>query len=327
MSKMLELKSVNYSFGENFSLENISFEVHQGECLGIIGESGCGKTTLLKLIFGKIEPEKGEVLWNGKKVPGPSEQLILGHEDFKYVTQDFELMPFTSVLENIIKPLSRQFMDENIQKARTLLKVVDLEEFEDRKVKNLSGGQKQRVALAQALAKKPKLLLLDEPFSHVDNFLKNKLRRNLFEFLKTEHITCIVVSHDTADVIPFSNKILVLKKGKVIKISNPQELYRSPEFAYVAGLFGDFNHLNSKLIFDSGEKSKKLIVYPEDIKAIQDRNGDALVTHQYFSGSYYAILFNWKNQSLIIHSKIPLDPEVKYNLKFNRDIILRRNED
>jgi ABC-type Fe3+/spermidine/putrescine transport system ATPase subunit len=322
---MLKLESVCYSYKQAFRLDDVSFKVNKGECLGIIGKSGCGKTTILKLIFGEFEPESGKIEWDGKKVLGPSEQLISGHEDFKYVTQDFELMPFISVLENIIKPLSRQYMSQNVERARTLLKVVDLERFEHRKVKNLSGGQKQRVALAQALAKKPKLLLLDEPFSHIDNFLKNELRRNLFELLKKEEITCVVVTHDIADILPFSDNIAVLKNGNLLKYNSPENLYNSPELPYVAGLFGDYNHIESDLITDLNVGMESVIVYPQDVEIEEDRHGNTKVIDQYFSGSHYLVKVKWNNKNIYLNSQEKLDPENTYNLIFNLEKIKVRN--
>ncbi len=323
---MLELSGVCYSYDQTFKLNAISFKVKKGEVLGIIGESGCGKTTLLKLIFGELEPEAGEIRWNGEKVPGPSDQLILGHKDFKYVTQDFELMPFISVLENIIKPLSRQFMSENIQRAKDLLKVVDLEEFENRKVKDLSGGQKQRVALAQALAKSPRLILLDEPFSHIDNFLKNKLRRNLFDFFKKEMITCIVVTHDIADVLPFSSNIAVLKDGSLISHESPQNMYAAPGTSYIAGLFGDFNHLNSSLIPNLDSDKASVIVYPQDIKLVENPDGNAKILDQYFYGAFFHVKAEWQNKEVFVHSKTELNKKSRYKLEFNSDKIKTRNK-
>jgi len=320
---MLKVESINYTYQKSFQLRDISFELDSGQILGIIGESGCGKTTILNLIFGKLDTAEGSIYWSNNKILGPSHQLIAGREDFKYVTQDFELMPYTSVLENIIKPLSRQYLEDNIIRANELLKVVNLEEHQNKKVKNLSGGQKQRVALAQALANTPKLLLLDEPFSHIDSFFKNKLRRELFRFLKKEKITCIIATHDKADVLAFSDKILVLKQGEMLDYRSPKQLYNSPSSGYVAGLFGDYNLVNSKFISTEFNEDE-IVVYPNEIELRILSKNSVKITDQYFMGEYYKVIVNYKSKTFIVHSLKQLNEHSSYILIFKVDTILNR---
>lgn len=323
---MLKVESVNYAYQDSFQLTDISFELNTGDVLGVIGESGCGKTTLLKLLFGKLDANKGKLLWHNEKILGPSHQLIAGHEDFKYVTQDFELMPYITVLENIIKPLSRQHLDESTKRAKELVRLVNLENQEQRKVKNLSGGQKQRVALAQALAKKPKLLLLDEPFSHIDSFFKNELRRNLFRFIKKEQITCIIATHDNADVLPFADKIMVLKNGKKLDYKTPEQLYNNPGSPYVAGLFGDYNLINSNLI-PAEQTKKQTVIYPHELEIVVSSKNDIEIMSHYFMGDYYKIIIKYDDQILIVHSLELPDFKLSYTIKFKKDLILKRLRD
>jgi len=320
---MLEVKSIHYAFHKNFALQNISFELDPGEILGIIGESGCGKTTLLKLLFGKMDTDKGEMYWQGDKILGPSHQLIAGHKDFKYVTQHFELMPYITVLENIIKPLSRQYLEDNFNRAKDLLNLVNLEDYQDKKVKNLSGGQKQRVALAQALAKPPKLLLLDEPFSHIDNFFKNELRRKLFKFIKEENITCIIATHDNADILPFADKIMVLKKGEIIDFNSPKTIYNNPKNPYTAGLFGDYNFVDSSFISPKLNVSE-IIVYPHEIELIASEDKKVQILDTYFMGEYYKIIIEYEGKKMIIKTIYLPNLSLNYNIKYKAHKVLER---
>lgn len=178
---MLELDIRSFRYAEKEILKELSFSLEQGEHLVILGESGGGKSTLLHLIYGLLPLDMGTVKWQNKPLLGPGHHLIPGEKFIKLVAQDFNVMPFTSVSENIATHLSK--LDEEADKVRIseLLKVVDLYDYKDTLVKNLSGGQKQRVAIATALANAPQLLLLDEPFSNIDTFRKNSLRRKTFQ--------------------------------------------------------------------------------------------------------------------------------------------------
>ncbi|MFN2260747.1 MAG: ATP-binding cassette domain-containing protein, partial [Psychroflexus sp.] len=140
---------------------------------------------------------------------------------------------------------SRMYPEESQERSDELLEVLELTSVKQTKVKNLSGGQKQRVAIGQALAKLPEVLLLDEPFSHIDQFKKNKLRRRLFDYLKSQNITCIFATHDVNDVLPFSDQSLVLQKGEMLDFRNTQSVFEMPKNYYAASLFGDVNALST----------------------------------------------------------------------------------
>ena len=172
---MLEVTIKSFSYSEKEILKNIYLKLEQGKHLAILGESGCGKSTLLHLIYGLLHLDQGHIYWRNRRLMGPRVNLVPGEAFIKLVSQEFNLMPFISVSENIASHLSRMDSQLDDNRVDELLNVVGLRPFKSALVKNLSGGQKQRVALAKALANKPELLLLDEPFSNIDTNRKNKL--------------------------------------------------------------------------------------------------------------------------------------------------------
>lgn len=269
---------MTFAYQDKPIIEHISFKADKGEHLSIIGESGSGKSTLLKLLYGTYDLDEGQIFWKAHKILGPKHNLIIGPEYMKYVAQEFDLMPYTSVAENIGEFLSNFYPEKKQQRIAELLKVVELEAFAKTKVKLLSGGQKQRVALARALAKQPEILLLDEPFSHIDNFKKQSLRRSLFKYLKDKEITCIVATHDQEDVISFSDNIMVLHNAQILAYGSPKDLYNNPKDKLVASFFGEFN-----LMKNHG------IVYANQLKVVPKSNIKATVQKSYFKGHYYLV--------------------------------------
>jgi ABC-type Fe3+/spermidine/putrescine transport system ATPase subunit len=291
---MLEVKNLSFSYGEFSVLDNISFEVKEGEHLSIIGESGCGKSTLLKLLYGTYDLNKGQIFWKENEVLGPKYNLIIGPEYMKYVAQEFDLMPFITTAENIGAFLSNFYPEEKKERIKELLDVVELNDFADIKVKLLSGGQKQRVALAKAIAKQPEILLLDEPFSHIDNFKKQSLRRSLFKYLKKQNITCIVATHDKADVMGFSDRILLLNNQKIEANDTPENLYQHPKTPLIASFFEEFNIIDNK------------IFYAHQLKLVENSNLKANVIRSFFKGNYYLIQADFNGQILFFENPYKL---------------------
>ncbi|WBX76632.1 ABC transporter ATP-binding protein [Tenacibaculum ovolyticum] len=310
---MLKVNNVSFSYNTNKSvLKNISFTLQKGENLCIMGESGCGKSTLLKAIYGLLDLNEGTLFWNDFQILGPAHYLVPGMDFFKYVAQDFDLMPFTSVSENIKKFLSRFYPEEAQKRTTELLEVIEMTNFANEKVKNLSGGQKQRVAIARALAKEPELLLLDEPFSQIDNFKKNSLRRNLFTYLKKKNIACIVATHDGGDALSFANKMIVIKNNQVISEDTPENLYKNPKEKYIASLFDDVN----EIIINRTQ----VLLYPHQIKIIQNSNEKALVKNSYFRGDYWLIEAEYNNQVIFLKHPFIINTKEIVSLKFNKTI-------
>ena len=167
----------------------------------------------------------------------------------------------------------------------------------------MSGGQKQRVALAQVLAKEPELLVLDEPFSHIDNFRKNKLRRSLFAYLKSKNISCIVATHDSTDVLSFTDKTIVMRDGSIIANAPTNEIYNHPPSYYVASLFGDVNELPKSWFDSEAHSSEQFLLYPHQL-SIAAQGIEVKVTETFFMGSHFIVQATHKDRPLLfVHSK------------------------
>jgi ABC-type sulfate/molybdate transport systems ATPase subunit len=218
----------------------------------------------------------------------------------KYLAQDFDLMPFITVAENVGKYLSNFYLEEKQQRIAELLEIVEMTEYASVKAKFLSGGQMQRVALARVLALEPEVLLLDEPFSHIDNFRKNSLRRKLFQYLREKQITTLVATHDSTDVLSFADEVLVMQKGTICAQGKPKDLYSHPQSNYVASLFGDVNELPGHY-FDVEET---LYLYPHQLKVTEVSKLKVTVTNSYFRGSHYLIEASYEKSVLFFeHEK------------------------
>lgn len=291
---MLNVSSLTFSYQNIPVLKDLSFIVNPGEHIAIIGESGSGKSTLLKVLYGEYDLDEGHIFWNNQEVLGPKHNLVIGYDFMKYVAQEFDLMPFISVEENIAKHLSRFYPEETQQRVTELIKVVELEAFAKTKVKTLSGGQKQRVALARALAKQPEIILLDEPFSHIDNFKKQSLRRNVFNHLKSNNIACIVATHDKEDVLGFADRMLVLDEKSIVANAAPQTLYKNPKTPLIASFFGEFNTIDGT------------IYYAHQLKIVEHSNFKATVTQSYFSGNTWLLELVYKSKSVFIRHDLDI---------------------
>lgn len=309
---MLQVNNISFRYNHHKKvLQNISFSLQAGEHLCIMGESGCGKSTLLKIIYGLVDVTEGDLFWKDIQILGPAHHLVPGMEFFKYVPQNFDLMPFISVAENISKHLSRFYPEEAKQRTDELLEVIEMTEFANEKVKTLSGGQQQRVAIARALAKEPEVLLLDEPFSQIDNFKKNSLRRKLFAYLKEKNIACIVATHDGNDALSFADQMIVIKEHKIIAIAHPKELYQHPKTKYVASLFDDVN----ELILNE----KPVLLYPHQLKIVENSEVKATVTNSYFKGYYWLIQAELNDQKIFISHSQSLEQGSEISLNFLLD--------
>ncbi len=232
-------------FGDITALNNINLVIHDKEYFSLLGPSGCGKTTLLRLIAGLIEPNKGEIYIGNKRVDNvPPEDREIG-----FVFQTFALFPHMSVWENVnYGPKVKNF---NPKESKTVvhevLELVKLHERLDAYPNELSGGMMQRIAVARALAAGAKILLLDEPLGQLDAKVRNEIRYEMRKMAKDLKLTAIHVTHDQVEAMSISDRIAVMKKGQIVQVGTPQELYINPKSLFVANFIGESNFLEGEI--------------------------------------------------------------------------------
>ena len=321
---MLEVKNVSFSYDQNPVLEDISFTIKKGEHVSLIGESGCGKSTLLKIIYGLLQVQEGEVFWGTSQIRGPLYNLVPGESYMKYLSQDFDLMPFTSVKENISQYLSAFRPKEMARRSQELLEMIELSDYANTKVNKLSGGQQQRVALARVLAQEPEIILLDEPFSHIDNFSKNGLRRNLFSYLKEKNISCLTATHDHNDVLPFADRVIVLKDRHILANEKTLELYDHPKELYIASLFGEANKIPIDIVKSYANTKRRIIVYAHEFKVSENSGLEVVVNKAYLMGGYFLVEGIAEGEKVYFHSDKKLRPDSIVYLNVSLETLNKR---
>lgn len=304
---LLKVSGISKQLGTTVVLQDISFSQKKFQKLAIVGESGSGKSTLLKIIGGLVQPDSGEVLFENKHVEGPNERLIPGHPKMAYLSQHFELRNNYRV-EEILEYANT--LPE--QEAQSLFGICHISHLLKRKTDQVSGGEKQRIAMARLLIGAPKLFLLDEPFSNLDNLHRNTLRAVIKAMGEKLGITCLMVSHDPVDALSWADEILVMKSGQLIQQNTPEKIYRQPVNEYTAGLFGKFNTLTKTEAAAFGElpkaygNGKKLFIRPEAFTLAAKKSKTAVpgkVTEIAFLGSGYEIEVALPDSMITIRSE------------------------
>ncbi|MCR4030991.1 MULTISPECIES: ABC transporter ATP-binding protein [Flavobacterium] len=314
---MLDIQNISFTYTDNPVIKNISFTIEKGQNIAIIGESGCGKSTLLKLIYGLYDLDEGQIFYGDKPILGPKFNLIPGMPYMKYLAQDFDLSPYETVAENVGKFLSNGFANMKKLRVQELLEMVEMDQFAHVKTKFLSGGQQQRVALVRVLALEPEVILLDEPFSQIDAFRKNALRRNLFRYLKQKGITCIIATHDSTDALSFADQAIVMRNGELLVKDDPSKIYEDPKIKYVASLFGEVNEIPTHLLLSYEDETHKTLVYPHQFKMVSESKLMVKIRRTYFRGSHYLIETVYKRQLIFFESEIDLPIEQEVFLALN----------
>ena len=226
---MLELEHIKKSFGGTTVLEDISIKVEDGEIVSILGQSGCGKTTLLNLILGIEEADSGCIRYNGEDLTHTS----MEKRGFNIVFQDYALFPNLNVRQNITYGLKNKPGISTLQEVEEMVDLLGLREHLDKHIDQLSGGQKQRVAIARTLVMKPRILLLDEPLSALDGIIKESIKERIKTIARELKLTTIIVTHDPEEALTLSDRVLIIENGGIAQYARPTEIISKPKDEFV----------------------------------------------------------------------------------------------
>ena len=322
---IIELKNITVRFDGETVLENLSLSIRDGEFVTLLGASGCGKTTTLRLIAGFLEPDEGDVFFDGQNMKG----VPAYKREVNTIFQRYALFPHYNVFENVAYGLRVRHLPEAEIKERVneMLTLVNLSSFAKRSISKLSGGQQQRVAIARALILKPKVLLLDEPLAALDLKLRKDMQNELKNIQKALGITFVFVTHDQEEALSMSDTVVVMNEGKVQQIGSPIDIYNEPQNAFVADFIGESNILDGVMradyrAFFSGREFECLdkgfevnepvdvVVRPEDVDIVPEDKGmlRGIVTSVTFRGVHFEIIvdisgFKWMIQTTDYHAE------------------------
>lgn len=303
---LLKITHLHKSYNGLKAVNDISITLEKGKILAILGESGSGKTTLLHLIAALYEPDAGTLTLDNERITPPSEKLIAGHPDIKLVKQDYGLFPNISIRENIAYEL--RYYEENYRNQRIddLLKISGLEKVQTHLPRQVSGGEQQRAVIVKAIAEEPKLLLLDEPFSHLDAVNKRRLKTEVLHLIKIEGVSCIFVTHDVADAYGMADELLIMQNGKMLQLGSPEDIYQNPNNQYVAEITGEV--LNSELTTR---------LRPSQIRVSEKSNNRAIIESVKFMGAYYEVMLKTNDSDLKMYSfdKLNVGEEIGIEVK------------
>lgn len=342
---ILKVNNLSKSFGNVKAVQGVNFEAAEGEVLSLLGPSGCGKTTTLRCIAGFENPDRGEIYLDNRKITSiPPEKRGIG-----MVFQNYALWPHMTVYGNLafglqIRKVSKPEIDKRIKKV---LSMVQLEGYENRYPRQMSGGQQQRIAMARALVFEPEIMLLDEPLSNLDAQLREEMRFEFTELQKKLGITAVYVTHDQAEALVISDKIVILNQGKIVQSGSPKEIYSNPKNKFVAGFIAVTSFINGRIDSFTEEK-KKVIVKTDDglvihgfnnsfdigqkvsvamrmnvIKFIQDENKKDKNTVNMFRGkiiqsSYLGNIIDYKIK--VGNWEVRTNSDAKYNFKIGEEV-------
>ena len=305
-SVIVSLRDIVVEFDGQRILDGLNLDIHDKEFVTLLGSSGCGKTTTLRLIAGFLEPNSGKVLLKGQDITGvpPYKRPV------NTVFQKYALFPHLNVFENVAFGLRLKKMDEETirRKVRDMLEVVGLKGFERRSISQMSGGQQQRVAIARSLVNEPEILLLDEPLGALDLKLRKEMQIELKRIQQALELTFIYVTHDQEEALTMSDTIVVMNQGYIQQIGTPENIYNEPENAFVADFIGHSNIIDGTMIKDElveilgarwacvdkgfgNNKPVDVVIRPEDVELVDPSEGtlQGEVTSLIFKGVHYEL--------------------------------------
>lgn len=291
---MLKARNIHFS-RERSILSGIDLDLKQGEVLGLVGPSGAGKSTLLKVIAGLLDAEQGTVHLGKSRVLGPSFNLIPGNPEIQLVNQDFELDLYHTVRENLLVKANYLPAKECGELVEELLEILDLADLRDHQARNLSGGEQQRLALGRALALEPKVILLDEPFAHIDAHLKRSISGYLMALRKVRKTAFVLVTHDGQEVLSLADRIAFFHEGRILRTDTPEAFYYRPQSAFEGLFFGELNAIR--------RNRKELLFRPVEF-SLDTSEGSGLLDVQFvrksFAGPYYENHFKVNKKETIV---------------------------
>ena len=311
---ILQLKGVRKAFGDTEVLKGIDLEIARGEFITLLGASGCGKTTTLRIIAGLETPDAGQVFLDGQDITG----LEPNKRSVNTVFQSYALFPHMNVADNIGYGLKLKKVPKNLiaEKVKEMLKLVQLSGYEKRMPEQLSGGQRQRVAIARAVVNEPKVLLLDEPLGALDLKLRRQMQLELKRLQKQLQITFIYITHDQEEAINMSDRIAVMNHGVLEQVGTPNEIYYQPRTSYVAGFVGNANILRcggELIAAQQGQKAQVYAIRTENIlmNGEPECTREAVVLEKSFAGGQLRILFELADGQQLTASRYGIDADVQ----------------
>lgn len=237
----LSFEHVTHLYGDVEAVSDLTLELAPGEIVCLLGPSGCGKTTLLRIAAGVERPQHGRILLNGQEIAGPGVFVPPERRNVGLMFQDFALFPHLTILDNVMFGLRNLDRSDALREARAALRRVGMSQYEKSYPHVLSGGEQQRVALARAIVPRPSVMLMDEPFSGLDQRLRETVREETLAVLRETRASCLIVTHDPVEAMWMADRIAVMREGRLVQTGTPSEVYRTPVDISTARFFSDFN--------------------------------------------------------------------------------------